>query len=152
RSSIYQAGAQVDSTAARLSAAYPDTNKNRHFAVWPAMKFLVGQETSQYLRMLLWSVLFVLLIACMNVANLQFTRATGRLREVAVRTALGASRARVVAQLITESVLLSICGGMLGLVIGNWGMKAIKTGMPPEIQRYIMGWKDMALDYRTLGF
>jgi putative ABC transport system permease protein len=149
---VPQAQAQVDSTAARLSAAYPDTNKNRHFAVWPARKFLVDRETSDYLTMLLGAVLFVLLIACVNVANLQFARATGRLREIALRTALGANRSRVVVQLLTESVLLSICGGALGLGFAKWGMSAIKAGMPTEIERYILGWKDIAMDTRTLGF
>jgi putative ABC transport system permease protein len=151
-SGVPQAQAQVDSTAARLAAAYPDTNKNRRFMVWPGRKFLVDRETSNYLALLLGSVLFVLLIACVNVANLQFARATGRLREIALRTALGANRSRVVVQLITESVLLSICGGALGLGFARWGMSAIKAGMPTEIERYILGWKDIAMDTRTLGF
>ncbi len=90
---VEQALAELEGIAARLRQAYPDTNKNRHFAVWPAHRFLVDQETNNYLIMLLGSVCFVLLIACVNVANLQFARATGRLREVAVRTALGAGRA-----------------------------------------------------------
>ena len=151
-SSIGRAAAQVGSTAARLATAYPDTNKNRHFALWPARKFLVDRETSEYLVMLLGSVLFVLLIACMNVASLQFARATGRLREIAVRTALGANRSRVVMQLVVESLLLSACGGVLGLAVADWSMAAIKAGMPVEIERYILGWKDISLDGRTLGF
>jgi putative ABC transport system permease protein len=97
-------------------------------------------------------VIFVLLIACVNVANLQFARATGRLREVAVRTALGASRWRVIAQLTTESILLSVTGAAFGLLIAKWGMGLIKAGMPPEIQRYILGWKDIQLDGRVLAF
>ena len=110
---LEQAGAELDCLAARLEKSYPDTNKGRRFMVWPARRFMVDSETQQYLIMLLCSVIFVLLIACVNVANLQFARATGRLREVAVRTALGASRWRVIAQLVTESVLLSVAGARL---------------------------------------
>jgi len=149
---IEQAAAELDSIAARLAAAYPETNQNRRFLVWPAHRFLVDYETNQYLLMLLWSVMFVLLIACVNVANLQFARATGRLREVAVRTALGAGRWRVISQLVTESVLLSLAGAALGLVFANWGVRLIHQGMPPEIQRYIVGWNEMGIDQRALGF
>jgi len=150
--SVEQAAAEIDGIAARLEKAYPDTNKGRRLMVWPAQRYLVEYETSQYLIMLLFSVAFVLLIACVNVANLQFARATGRLREVAVRTALGASRWRVVAQLVTESVLLSVGGAALGLLIARWGMNLMKAGMPPEIARYILGWQEIQLDGRVLGF
>src|SRR5439155_17903316 len=95
---IQQAASELESTAARLRKTYPETNKNRSFMLWPALKLLTDPMTRQYLIMTLGSVLFVLLIACVNVANLQFARATGRLREVAVRTALGAGRARIVGQ------------------------------------------------------
>ena len=149
---IEQAGAELDRVSMRLEKSYPDTNKGRRYMAWPARRFLVDAYTQQYVIMLLCSVIFVLLIACANVANLQFARATGRLREVAVRTALGASRGRVVAQLVTESVLLSMAGAVLGLVIGWWGMGIIRGGMPPEIERYILGWKDIQLDARTLLF
>src|SRR5260370_3191594 len=117
-----------------------------------ARRYMVDSETQQYSIMLLCSVIFVLLIACVNVANLQFARATGRLREVAVRTALGASRWRVIAQLVTESILLSVFGSVFGLMIGVWGMGVIRRGMPPEIERYILGWKDIQMDTRTLLF
>jgi putative ABC transport system permease protein len=149
---VEQAAAEISSIGARLEKLYPDSNKNRRFVVWPALKFLVGYETQQYLVMLLGSVAFVLLIACANVANLQFARATGRLREVAVRRALGASRGRIITQLLTESVLLSIAAAGLGLLIAQWGMKMMQNGMPPEIRRYILGWNDMQLDSHALLF
>jgi putative ABC transport system permease protein len=148
---VEQAVSEGEGISARLRAAYPDTNKNRHFAVWPAHRYLVDRETNQYLIMLLCSVCFVLLIACANVANLQFARATSRLREVAVRTALGAGRARIVTQLVTESVLLALAGGVLGLVVAYWSLGLIRGGMPPEIQRYIVGWSEIRLDGRALA-
>jgi putative ABC transport system permease protein len=149
---VEQASAEVESIGAHLEKLYPDTNKGRRLMMWPAHQFLVEGETRQYLIMLLGSVIFVLLIACVNVANLQFARATGRLREVAVRTALGASRWRVIAQLVTESILLSVTGAVFGLLIARWGMGLMKGGMPPEIERYILGWKDIQLDGRVLAF
>ena len=149
---VEQAAAEISSIGARLEKLYPASNKNRRFLVWPALKFVVDYETRQYMVMLLGSVAFVLLIACANVANLQFARATGRSREVAVRRALGASRARIVTQLLTESVLLSIAAAALGLVIARWGLRAMQNGMPPEIQRYILGWNQMQLDSRALLF
>ena len=147
-----QAVAEAEGISGRLRATYPDTNKNRHFAIWPSHRYLVDQETNNYLIMLLCSVSFVLLIACANVANLQFARATSRLREVAVRTALGAGRARIITQLVTESVLLALAGGILGLLVAYWSLNVIRAGMPPEIQKYIVGWSEMRLDMRALAF
>ena len=149
---LEQAGAELDGIAARLEKSYPDTNKGRRYMAIPARRYMVDSYTQQYVIMLLCSVIFVLLIACANVANLQFARATGRLREVAVRTALGASRWRVITQLVTESLLLSVAGALLGLLIANWGMGMIRGGMPPEIERYILGWKDIQMDARALFF
>jgi putative ABC transport system permease protein len=144
--------AEVNGIAARLEKSFPETNKNRRFVVWPGMRLLIDYETSQYLIMLLGSVLFVLLIACANVANLQFARATGRLREMAVRRALGASRARLMLQLIVESTLISLSGATLGLLVAQWGTKMIRDGMPPEVERYVLGFSDIHLDGRALLF
>jgi putative ABC transport system permease protein len=147
-----QAAAEVNAISLRLEQRYPDSNKNRRHLVWPIHRYLVEYETNQYLLMLLGSVIFVLLIACVNVANLQFARATGRFREVAVRTALGASRRRVVAQLIAESILLSLAGAVFGVILAKWGLNLIKAGMPAEIERYVLGWREIQLDARTLLF
>jgi putative ABC transport system permease protein len=149
---VQQAEAEIASIAARLEKLYPDSNKDRRFLVWPALKFLVGYETKQYLTMLLGSVVFVLLIACVNVANLQFARAAGRSREVAVRRALGAGRGRIITQLLTENVLLALVAAALGLLVANWGLSMMRAGMPAEVQRYILGWNDIQLDGRTLLF
>ena len=149
---LRQAAAELNNIALRLEKDYPTTNKGRRFDIWPSHDFVVDRYTQQYLGMLLGSVAFVLLIACANVANLQFARATGRLREVAVRTALGAGRGRVIIQLLTENVLLSFTGAVFGLVLANWGLVMMRNGMPPEIARFIVGWQDIHLETRTLLF
>jgi predicted permease len=102
--------------------------------------------------LLLYAALFVLLIACANVANLHFARASSRTREVAVRVALGASRGRLMVQLLAESVLIALGGAALGLLIGSWGIELIRAGMPAEVAKYIVGWSKMALDTRALLF
>ncbi len=150
--SIEEASAELDAIGRRLEGQYPNTNQNRRFMFWPITQFLVDGDTRQYVMLLMGSVIFVLLIACVNVANLQFARATGRLREVAVRTALGASRGRVIVQLVTESVLLSLAGAAAGLLVAYWSLGLIRGNMPAEVARYIVGWQDMKLDGRTLAF
>lgn len=147
-----QAAADVNAIGARLQKTYPDSNKNRRFLTRPAIKFLVDGETRQYLVVLLGSVSFVLLIACANVANLQFARASGRMREVALRRALGAGRFTVIAQMITENILLALAGAAFGLLIAHWGVVTMREAMPAEVQQYILGWKDMHIDGRALLF
>jgi len=149
---VAQAAAEIDAIGARLARQYPDTNKNRSFVALPVRQFLFGPHTQQYALMLFGAVIFVLLIACANVANLQFARATGRTREVAVRTALGAGRGRLVAQFLTESVLLSLVGATLGLLVASWGLDLNRAGMPPEVGKHFLGWEEISLDGRALAF
>jgi putative ABC transport system permease protein len=149
---VKQAESEIAGIGARLEKLFPDSNKGRTFLVWPALHFLVDYETRQYMVMLLGSVLFVLLIACVNVANLQFARATGRSREIAVRRALGAGRGRIVTQFLTENLLVSIAGASVGLLVAKWGIRMMQAGMPAEVRHYILGWNDMALDGRALLF
>ena len=146
------ADAELASISKTLARQYPATNTNRRFVCWSAHDFLIGTYTKQYTLMMFASVLFVLLIACVNVANLQFARALARTREVAVRTAIGASRRRIVVQFVTESVLLSFAGAALGLLVAGWSLVVIKAGMPAEVEKYILGWKEIALDGRALAF
>jgi putative ABC transport system permease protein len=149
---LSQAEAEAETIAARLAREYPNTNKERRFFAMGAHDFLIGSYTHQYSIMMFVSVLFVLLIACGNVANLQFARALGRSHEVAVRAALGAGRARLIAQYLTESLTLSLAGAALGLVIASWDIRAVLAGMPAEVAKYIPGWYDVRLDNRTLLF
>ena len=144
--------AELDGIGLRLARQFPDTNRERRFMAWDAHRFMIGEYNRQYVLMLLGAVMFVLLIACVNVANLQFARATGRTREVAVRTALGAGRGQIVVQLVTESVLLSLAGAGLGLVLARWGVETMRTSMPAEVAKYIVGWEELRLDSRALLF
>ena len=149
---VAQATAEVETIASRLARAYPATNKDRRFYSMGAHEFLIGTYNRQYTIMMFVSVLFVLLIACANVANLQFARALSRSREVAVRAALGAGRWRLIAQYLTESVTLSLVGAALGLLIASWDIQVILASMPAEVARHIAGWYDIKMDQRTLLF
>jgi putative ABC transport system permease protein len=127
------AGADLGSVAEGLAREFPDTNKGRSVALEPLHDAVIGGELRHTSALFLGVVGFVLLICCANVASLLLTRATARTRELAIRSALGADRARVVRQLVTESVLLSAIGGVLGLLVGVAVLQAAPALIPPGL-------------------
>jgi predicted permease len=129
-----QARADMNSVAQNLAAAYPDADKGSGITLVPLKTDVVGSVRG-ILLVLLGAVSFVLMIACANVANLLLARATGRSREFAIRSALGASPGRVVRQLLTESVMLGITGGVIGLLLAKWGTQAILAALPETLPR-----------------
>ena len=131
---LVQARSDMDGIANQLAKAYPDADKGSGILVVPLKEDMVG-DVAPLLYVLLGAVGFVLLIACVNIANLLLARSTGRAREFAIRAALGAGRWRVVRQLLTESVLLAFTGGVLGLLLAAWGTRAAIRVLPQALPR-----------------
>lgn len=145
--SLQQAQADMDGVSRNLAVAYPEADTGVSAGMTLLKQDIVG-NVQPFLLVLLGAVGFVLLIACANVANLLLARSTGRTREFAIRVAVGASQTRVVRQLLTESVLLALAGGALGIAIAKWGTQAVLAAVPAALPRG----DEIRLDTRVLLF
>jgi len=144
---VEQAQADMDGVARNLSAAFPDADKGVGSKLAPLKRTMVG-HVQTLLLVLLAGVGFVLLIACVNVANLLLARSTSRAREFAIRASLGASQGRVIRQLLTESILLALTGGALGLLLAALGTQAALRALPTTLPRA----EEIGLDFHVLLF
>ncbi len=149
---VKQAQAEMNILGDRLAKAYPASNQGLSIKVEPLLDGINGDLTPLYYRMVMGATLFVLLIVCANVANLQFARGIARRPEIAMRTALGASRARILRQLLTENILLGVVGAAGGLLFGGLYLHVILITMPARVARFMAGWSNTSLNGRVLAF
>jgi putative ABC transport system permease protein len=149
--SIQTAQAEIDTINSRLEQQYPTTNTGNGSTVYPIVKDTVRTyDTALWIMM--GAVGFVLLIACANVANLMLARASGRQKEIALRSALGASRWRIIRQLLTESVIVALIGGAFGVLIALWGIDLLRVANPGDAAKFAEGWNNLGINLTVLGF
>ncbi|MGC1107430.1 MAG: ABC transporter permease [Candidatus Acidiferrales bacterium] len=150
--SLSRAESEFAAIETHLAETYPKSDKDVLVYFEPLRVSINGNLTYSWGIMFMGAMGIVLLIACTNVAILQFARGRARQREIGVRAALGASRQRVARQLFTEAALIALLGAGLGLLFADWGVHLMKAAMPPLISRLMSGWNEMHINGRALAF
>ncbi len=149
--SVQQGQADLTTIATRLEKEYPESNTG-----WGVVVYPIVADTVRFYSTALWVMLsavgLVLLIACANVANLTLARALGRQKEMALRAALGASRWRIVRQLLIESLVVALFGGAVGVLVAYWGVDALRALNPGEASRFAPGWDRLGINLPVLAF
>jgi putative ABC transport system permease protein len=148
---IEQARAELVTLSASLAAQYPETSRNWSVNVRPLVRD-TARQIEPMLAVLMAAVGFVLLIVCANVANLMLARATGRGRELGIRVALGASRARIARLVLVESLVLALAGGAGGVVLGLFGVDVLRSLVPADYRRMIAGFQNLTINGTVLAF
>ena len=148
---IASAQAEIDNLMGRLEKQFPESNTGAGATVYPLVEDIV-RAYDKPIWITMGFVGFVLLIACANIANLMLARASGRHREIALRAALGASRWRIVRQLLTESLIVALIGGAVGVLIGFWGIDALRWANPSDAAKHAAGWHQLGINVPVLLF
>jgi putative ABC transport system permease protein len=143
--------ADLQAVAGRLAQQFPGTNAGHGVRVIRLAEDATT-GTWQFVMVLMGCAVFVLLLACVNVANLQLARASSRQKEMAIRSGMGASRWQLIRQLLVESILLALAGAAAGALLAKWGMGLLRRDLPPFIMAHVPGLKHVAVDFRVLSF
>lgn len=149
--SAAQAHAEAATIMAAFAARYPATNRGRTALIAP-LREIANEITNRFLLILLGAAIFVLLLACANIANLQLARSGARQREMEIRAALGASRYRIARQLLTESVVTALLGGVVAVVLARWSMAWQMAAIPAQVYQWVAGMRDMRIDVNVAAF
>jgi putative ABC transport system permease protein len=148
---IGQARDEITALNVELERRYPRTNLGHGVLIKP-LRETMDEVTDRFTLILLGAATFVLLLACANVANLQLARSTARQREIGLRAALGASRFRIARELLTESIVIGVLGGIVGMLLANWDLTVTKAAIPAQVFQWVAGLRKMHMDASVIAF
>ncbi|HLK22466.1 MAG TPA: ABC transporter permease, partial [Bryobacteraceae bacterium] len=146
-----QAREEISALNVELQRRFPKTNLGRGVLIKPLRETL-DEVTHRFNFILLGAATFVLLLACANVANLQLARSTARQREIGLRAALGASRFRIARELLTESIVIGVLGGIVGMLLADWDLTVTKAAIPAQVYQWVAGLRQMHIDATVIAF